>query len=75
MDEIIFGSVLLIAGVISLLTARRAFSKGASRLRSIAPNSEHTTILKVGSMFRWLFTLTCFAVGIGMIVFGLVKQN
>jgi hypothetical protein len=59
--------------VISLLTARRAVEKGAARLRDWAPNSDHERILKVGSAFRWAFTVLCFVLGIGFIVFGIVK--
>lgn len=72
MDEIIFGSILLIAGVISLLNHRRAVEKGAARLRDWAPNSDGR-ILKVGAAFRSAFTLACLVLGIGFIVFGIVK--
>jgi hypothetical protein len=74
MDEIVFGSILLIAGVISLLTHRRAVEKGTARLRDWAPNSDGK-ILKVGSAFRSAFTVLCLVLGIGFIVFGIIQQR
>lgn len=72
MDEITFGSILLIAGVVSLLTHRRAVEKGTARLRDWAPNSDGK-ILKVGAAFRSAFTALCLVDGVGFIVFGVVK--
>lgn len=72
MDEIIFGSILLIVGVVSLVTRRRAVEKGTARLRDWAPNSDGK-ILRVGASFRSAFTVLCLVVGIGFIVFGVVK--
>ncbi len=70
MGAIIFGSILLIAGVIAVLTTRRAVEKGAARLNSIAPNSDHRTVLRVGATFRWIFVVLCFVVGLAMILAG-----
>lgn len=70
MGAIIFGSILLIAGVVSVFTARRAVEKGAERLNSLAPNSDHRTTLRVGATFRWIFVVLCFVVGVAMILAG-----
>jgi hypothetical protein len=72
MGEIIFGLLLLVAGVISFLTVRRAAAKGERILRDWAPNSD-MKVLRVGPRFRWAFTFACLVLGSGFIVFGLVK--
>lgn len=70
MGAIIFGSILLIAGVVGVLTARRALDKGTERINWVAPNSDNRTILRVGATFRWIFVVLCFLIGIGMILAG-----
>jgi ABC-type Fe3+ transport system permease subunit len=72
MGAILFGSILLIASVVGVLTARRAVEKGTERINWVAPNSDHRTILRVGTTIRWIFVVVCFLVGIGMIVAGAV---
>ena len=70
MGAIIFGSILLIAGVIGVLTARRSVEKGTRIIDSLAPNSDHRTAVRVGSTFRWIYVVLCFVVGVGMILAG-----
>jgi hypothetical protein len=68
MAEMMFGLVLLAAGVISFLTVRRADAKGGRILRDWAPNSdrkvtEGRTALSVGLHFclpppgKWFHSL------------------
>lgn len=45
MGAILFGSILLIAGIVGVLTARRSLEKGTERINSLAPNSDHRTAL------------------------------
>jgi len=70
MGAIMFGSILLVAGAVAGLTTRSAVEKGAARLNSIAPNSDHRTVLRVGATFRWIFVVLCFVVGLAMILAG-----
>lgn len=70
MGAILFGSILLIAGIVGVLTARRSLEKGTERINSLAPNSDHRTALRVGSTIRWIFVVICLMVGIGMILAG-----
>ncbi len=70
MGAILFGSILLIAGIVGVLTARRSLEKGTARINSLGPNSNHRTALRVGSTIRWIFVVICLMVGIGMILAG-----
>jgi hypothetical protein len=70
LGAVIFGSILLVAGIVGVLTARRSLERGTERINTLAPNSDHRTTLKIGSSFRWIFIVLCFLVGIGMIIFG-----
>jgi hypothetical protein len=70
LGAIVFGSILLVAGVVGALTARRSLERGTERINTLAPNSDHRTTLKIGSSFRWIFIILCFIVGVAMIVFG-----
>jgi hypothetical protein len=63
MGEMIFGLVLLAAGVISFLTVRRAVATGERILRDWAPNSDRK-VLRVGLRFRWAFTLLASSWGV-----------
>lgn len=70
MGAIIFGLILLVAGIVGVLTARKSLEKGTRMLNSLAPNSDHGRVLRVGSTFRWTYVVLCFVVGIGMILAG-----
>lgn len=70
MGAIIFGSLLLVAGVVGLLTARRSVEKFTRIADSLAPNSDHRTVLQVGTRFRWIFVVLCIVVGVGMLLAG-----
>lgn len=70
MGAILFGSILLIAGVVGALTARRATEKGVERINRLAPNSDHRTAVRVGSTIRWFFVVLCIVIGVGMILAG-----
>ena len=72
MGAILFGFILLIAGIVGVLTARRSLEKGTARINSLAPNSDHRTALRVGSTIRWIFVVICLMVGIGMILAGVL---
>lgn len=72
MGAVIFGLVLLVAGIITAVTHRRAVRKGTERLNALSPNSDHRTVLKVGASFRLLFIVLTLTVGVAMITLGLL---
>jgi hypothetical protein len=72
LGAVIFGSILLVAGIITAVTHRRAVRKGTERLNGLLPNSDHRTVLKVGASFRLIFVVLTIAVGIVMIPLGLL---
>lgn len=72
MGAVLFGSIIMVAGIVGTLTARRALQRGTERINALAPNSDHRTALKIGSSIRWFFIIVCFLVGTAMIILGLL---
>lgn len=52
MGAIIFGSILLFAGVVGLRTAGRSVEKFTRIANALAPTSDHRTVLRVGTRIR-----------------------
>lgn len=73
MGELVFGLVLLAAGILSALLTRRADRRRLQLMEAISPNAEHPGVIKYAKTSRLLYVVLCIVVGVGFLIFGLVK--
>lgn len=73
MGELVFGLVLLAAGILSALLTRRADRRRLQLMEAISPNAEHPGVIKYAKTSRLLYIVLCIVVGVGFLIFGLVK--
>jgi hypothetical protein len=73
MGELVFGLVLLAAGILSAFLTRRADRRRLQLMEAFSPNAEHPGVIKYAKTSRLLYIVLCVVIGLGFLVFGIVN--